>query len=255
MSDRRRKYSENSVVASIGQIQAMLAAEEKPARPSRPPPSPASVAPENAPPPPAADEQAAPVAMPVRSGDLAVPSWEEVQSNRAARWSNESQDAVVVRAVSRWRLWRGRLVAGAVTLALVGATVAVMWAMRPAIGELRPMELPYTRAILTARLEAQAQTADANASRLEAQIETLGREKRALEAELAKAMSTASEPAALAEPVAAAAPPTAKAKKRTRRVKRRTSAARTRSKQPRVRRTRTKATGTDKNLEGLLNTL
>lgn len=248
MSDRRRKYTENSVVASIGQIQAMLADERRPVRRSNPPARPNSIAPEDAPPPP--DEQAAPVAMPVGGPGVVVPSWEEVQSNRAARWSNESQDAMVVPAMSRWRIWRRRLAMAGAALLLVGATVAVMWYLRPVPPEVRPMELPYTRAILAAQLTAQAQVAQQEIGRLQAEVDALTAEKETLEGKLSKANDAAAQAAVVAEAVAAAKPKVSKRRSK-RRVKRRTP-----TKRRTKRRVRRKATTkTDKSLEGLLNTL
>lgn len=246
MSDRRRKYTENSVVASIGQIQAMLADERRPARRSRPPARPTSTAPADAPAPP--EEQAAPVAMPVGGPALVVPSWEEVQSNREARWSNESQDAVLVPAMSRWLIWRRRLILGVGALVLIGATVAVMWLLRPVVPEVRPMAMPYTKAINSALLTAQAQVAQQEIGRLQAEVDSLTADKKSLETKLAKATDDAAQAAVIANTVASAKPKVSK-KRSKRRSKARSSTKR------RVRRGRKATSKTDKSLEGLLNGL
>lgn len=250
MSGRRRKYSENSVIASIGQIQEMLAEERRPSSAPRDTVVRHSLAPEDAPPPP--DEQAPPVALPISPGDLAVPSWEEVQNNRAARWTNESQDAMVVRSVSFWRIWRRRIAYSAAVLALVGGTVAVMWLLRPNLPEATPMALPYTRAMHAAELAAQSHAAQTALDGLKAEVSTLKTERATLQARLTEAETAAAK--AVATETSEPAPKVkSKRKRRTKAKRTRRVVKRRRARTPRKR--RTPRTRTDKNLEGLLNSL
>lgn len=255
LSDRRRKYSENSVVASIGQIQAMLAADEPPTRPPQPPRAPRSIAPADAPPPPDEAELARPVAMPVSPGQsLVVPSWEEVQDNRAARWANESQSAVVVRNVPRWRRWRVHVLWGAAAIALVAATIATMWWSRPMATDSRPFAEPYQRALHAAEIAGQAHQAQRALAEMQAQRDTLTRERDALKARVEAAEAQARDAAVVAAAVANARPDTKKKPRVKRRRKSRRRVSKRSTSRRRVKRT-SRATKTDKNLEGLLNSL
>lgn len=255
LSDRRRKYTENSVVASIGQIQAMLAADEQPTRPTQAPPSRRSLAPADAPAPPNDAELARPVPRPVHAqGALVVPSWEEVQDNRAARWADESQTAVIVRSASRWRQWRGPLLWGAITLGLVGAAIATMWWLRPAQTESRPFAMAYVEAMHSAELAGLAYIAQQELGALQAEHDTLSlaRDTLKVRAESAEARAKAAE--VVASTVANANPEDGA---KTKQVKRRRVRKRRGSKRRTTRRKKRspRATKTDKNLEGLLNSL
>lgn len=255
MSDRRRKYTENSVVASIGQVQAMLAADERPTRVSQPPPSRRSLAPADAPTPPGDAELALPVPMPVHApGSLVVPSWEEVQDNRAARWADESQTAVMVRSVSVWRQWRGHLLWGAITLGLVGVTIATMLWQRPAQTASQPFAMAYLEAMHSAELAGQAYIAQQALGALQAEHDALSLARDTLQARVESAEARAKDAAAVASAVANAKPEESVKKrqvKRRRVQKRRGSRRSTTRRKTRARR----ATKTDKNLEGLLNSL
>lgn len=252
MSERRRRYPENSVVASIDQIQAMLAEERRPVRPAHPAAAARSTAPPDAPPPPDEAEQARPMAMPVgATGELGASSWEEVQNSRAARWANESQSAVMVPAIPRWRLWRRRLLLGAAAAMLVGATVGVMWLLRPQVSSVNPFEVPYLKALHAAEIAGIKAASAQQSAALSAQINTLADDKQALQAQLDSAKSQAAQAAVVADSIADAKPKTPS--KRRKRVRRRSNRAgqKTRSKRRAPRRT----SKTDKSLEGLLNTL
>lgn len=249
MSEKRRRYPQNSVVASIDQIQAMLAEERRPAAPAHPAVAARTTAPPDAPPPPDEAEQARPLAMPVGgANDLAVASWEEVQNNRAARWANETQ-AVMVPAIPRRRIWKRRMLLGGVALLLIGATVGVMWVLRPQVPLAQPFEVPYLKAQHAAETAARAAAAQQQIAALQAQLDAMTTERDALNAQLKSAQDQAAQAAAVADTVAAVKP--AASPKPKRRVRKRS----TRTRRKVRRRTPRRATKTDKSLEGLLNTL
>ena len=192
--------------------------------------------------------------MPVNAGgSVVVPSWEEVQDNRAARWANESQNAVMVRSVPLWRAWRGRVLWGAVTIGLVGAAIATMWWLQPVPADSRPFAMPYLEAMHSAEMTGQAYIAQQELGALQAERDAL-----ALERDTLKARAKAAEAQAKAAAVVAATVADAKADDpKPKRVKRRRVRKRRSSKRTSVRRKPRSArtTKTDKNLEGLLNSL
>jgi ATPase subunit of ABC transporter with duplicated ATPase domains len=154
----------------------------------------------------------------------------------------------MVPAIPRWRVWRRRLLLSAVGLLLVGATVGVMWWLRPQVPMVQPFEAPYLRAIHAAEVAGLNAASNQEAAALQAQLDAMTTERDALQEQLKAAKGQAEQAAMVANTVAAAKPK--KATSRRKRIRRRSS----RTKKVK-RRTPRRSSKTDKSLEGLLNTL